>query len=322
MAPLQFAQFAALTLAALFTVNTGAQNYPSKPIRILVGTPPGGGADFVARSLAPRLSESMGVSVVVDNRAGANGVVASELLARAAPDGYTLKVNIFGDVINPSLMKLNFDFLKDFAFVTQVAESQNILAAHPSFPAKGVRDLLALSKKNPGAISFGTQGIGSSGHLSGELFQYMTGVKWVHVPYKGGALALVDLMAGQISISFGNIPTMIQQVRAGKLRALAVTGAKRTAAAPDIPTVGESGVPGFAVSNWFGISATGRTPHDILQRLNSEIARAMKLPEVRTAFQNAGADPVETTIEQYNAFIQTEYAKWSKVIKAAGIKGE
>ena len=310
-----------MTWLVMASMAANAQPFPSKPIRILVGTPPGGGADFVARTLAPRMSESMGVTVVVDNRPGANGVVASEVLARAVPDGYTLKVNIIGDVINPSLMKLNFE-LKDFAFISQVAESQNMLVAHPSFPAKNARELLVQSKKNPGAISYGSQGIGSSGHLSGELFQYMTGVKWVHVPYKGGALALVDLMAGQISISFGNIPTVIQQVHAKKLRALAMTGAKRSAAAPEIPTVAESAVPGFAVSNWFGIAATAKTPLEVQQRLNSEVTRAMKLPEVRTAFLSSGADPVETTLEQYQTFVQAEFAKWAKVIKAAGIKGE
>ncbi len=305
-----------------FCTAAHAQSYSSKSIRFLVGAPPGGGADFVARNLGPKLSESMGQSIVIENRPGANGVVASELLARAAPDGYTIKVMTTGDAINPSLMKLTFDFQKDFAFITRVAESQNILVAHPSFPAKGARDLIALSKKNPAAISYGSQGIGSSGHFSGELFQFMTGVKWVHVPYKGGALALIDLVGGQISISFGNIPTVIQQVRSGRLRALAMTGVKRSDAAPDIPTVAESGVPGFEVSNWFGVSAPARTPPEILLRLHGEIARALKLQDVRAGFLKSGADPSETTMEQYNAFIQNEFAKWAKVIKAAGIKGE
>ena len=307
---------------AILSGDVHAQNYPSKAIRFLVGAPPGGGADFVGRNLGPKLSESMGQSVVVENRPGANGVVASELLARAAPDGYTIKVNTTGDAINPSLMKLTFEFPRDFAFITRVAESQNMLVAHPSFPAHGAKALIALSKKNPGAITYGSQGIGSSGHLSGELFQFMTGVKWVHVPYKGGALALIDLVGGQISISFGNIPTVIQQVRAGRLRAIAMTGAKRSAAAPDIPTVAESGVPGFEVSNWFGVAAPAKTPPEILVRLHSEIARALKLADVRAGFLNSGADPSETTIEQYNAFIQSEFTKWAKVIKAAGIKGE
>lgn len=299
-----------------------AQTFPSKPIRLLVGAPPGGGADFIARGLSPKLTESLGQSVLVENRPGANGVVASEVLVRAAPDGYTIKVNTTGDAINPSLMKLNFDVLKDFAFITLVAESQNLLVAHPSFPATHIKALIALSRKNPGAISYGSQGIGASGHLSGELFQLMTGVKWVHIPYKGGALALIDLLSGQISISFGNIPTVIQHVRTGKLRALAVTGAKRSGAVPDIPTVAESGVPGFEVSNWFGVSAPAKTPPEIVARLHTEIARALKAPDLRAALSNGGAEPSSTTTEQYAAFFRNEYAKWGKVIKVAGIKGE
>jgi tripartite-type tricarboxylate transporter receptor subunit TctC len=299
-----------------------AQNFPSKSIRFLVGASPGGGADFVARTLSPKLTENLGQPVVVENRPGANGVVASELLARAAPDGYTIKVNTTGDTINPSLMKLSFDFPKDFAFITLVAESQNVLVAHPSFPSTGVKALIAFSRKRPGAITYGSQGIGSSGHLSGELFQFMTGVKWVHIPYKGGAPALIDLVGGQISLSFGNIPTVIQHVRGGKLRALAMTGATRSVAAPDIPTVAESGVPGFEVSNWFGVSAPARTPPEIVARLHTEIARALKSPDVRAGLINAGADPSDITTEQYTAFVQNEFGKWSKVIKAAGIKGE
>lgn len=299
-----------------------AQGFPSKTIRFLVGAPPGGGADFVARALGPKFSESMGQSVVIENRPGANGAVASDVLAHAVPDGYTIKVNTTGDTINPSLMKLSFDFPKDFAFISLVAESQNMLVAHPSFPATGAKALIAFSRKRPGEITYGSQGIGSSGHLSGELFQFMTGVKWVHIPYKGGALALIDLVGGQITLSFGNIPTVIQHVRGGKLRALAVTGAKRTGAAPDIPTVAESGVPGFEVSNWFGVSAPAKTPNEILVRYNAEIARALKMPDVRAGLVKSGAEPSETTIEQYNAFIQSEFTKWSKVIKAAGIKGE
>ena len=315
---------AAFVCAACMTVASTAtpQQYPTKPIRFLVGAPPGGGADFIARALSPKLTESLGQTVVIENRPGANGVVASELLARAAPDGYTIKVNTTGDTINPSLMKLTFDVLKDFAYVTLVAESQNLLVCHPSFPASNVKSLIAISKKNPGGITYGSQGIGASGHLSGELFQYMTGTKWVHVPYKGGALALADLLAGQISISFGNIPTVIQHVRSGRLRAIAVTGAKRTPAAPDIPTVAESGIPGYEVSNWFGVSAPARTPPEIVSRLHDSIARALKMPDVRAALSNGGAEPAATTADEYAAFFRNEYTKWSKVIKAAGIKGE
>jgi tripartite-type tricarboxylate transporter receptor subunit TctC len=315
---LALAVCAAFLLASL----THAQSFPSRPIRLLVGSPPGGGADFIARALSQKLSDGLGQPLVVENRPGANGAIASELLARTTPDGHTLMVNIIGHAINPSVMKLNFDSINDFAFISQVAASQNLLVAHPSFPATNVKALIALSKANPGAITYGSQGVGASGHLSGELFQLMTGVKWVHIPYKGGAPAMSDLMAGHITLSFANIPTVIQQVRAGKLRAIAVTGAQRTAAAPETPTVAESGVPGFEVSNWFGVCAPAKTPAAIVDRVYAEIARALKAPEVRAALNNAGAEPVGSTPEQYTAFIRNETAKWAKVIKAAGIKGE
>jgi tripartite-type tricarboxylate transporter receptor subunit TctC len=302
--------------------SAAAQSFPAKPIRILVGTPPGGGADFLARGLAPKLTEGLGQSIIVENRPGANGAVASEVLAHAAPDGHTLKINVFGDAVNPSLMKLNFDFLKDFSYVALAGESQNILASHPSLPATNVKDLIALSKTKPGGVTYGSQGIGASGHLSGELFQHMTGVKWVHVPYKGGAPALIDLLAGNITISFANIPTAIEHVRSKRLRALAVTGGKRTPAAPDIPTVAESGVAGYEVSNWFGLSAPAKTPPEIVARLNTEIVRAVKTPDLSAALRKGGTEPSTLTPAQYTAFIQSEYAKWAKVIKAAGIKAE
>ena len=313
---------ATATLLSGLAGSAAAQSFPAKPIRILVGTPPGGGADFLARGLAPKLTEGLGQSIIVENRPGANGAVASEVLAHAAPDGHTLKINVFGDAVNPSLMKLNFDFLKDFSYVALAGESQNILASHPSLPATNVKDLIALSKTKPGGVTYGSQGIGASGHLSGELFQHMTGVKWVHVPYKGGAPALIDLLAGNITISFANIPTAIEHVRSKRLRALAVTGGKRTPAAPDIPTVAESGVAGYEVSNWFGLSAPAKTPPEIVARLNTEIVRAVKTPDLSAALRKGGTEPSTLTPAQYTAFIQSEYAKWAKVIKAAGIKAE
>jgi len=312
----------AWALALYLPAEAGAQSYPSRPIRILVGTPPGGGADFLARSLQPKLAESLGQPIVVENRPGANGALASDVLAHAAPDGHTLKINVFGDAVNPLLMKLNFDALKDFSYVALAGESQNILASHPSFPATGVKGLIDISKARPDGVTYGSQGIGASGHLSGELFQYMTGVKWVHVPYKGGAPALIDLMSGNITISFANIPTAIGHVRSKRLRALAVTGAKRTPAAPDIPTVAESGVPGFQVSNWFGLAAPAKTPAEIITRLNTEIVRAINSPDLSAALRKGGTEPATLGPAQYTAFIQNEYNKWAKVIKAAGIKGE
>ena len=297
--------------------------YPAKPIRFLVGFPPGGTNDIVARVLSPKLTEYLGQSVVIENRGGANASIAAELGARAAPDGYTIMLVAPGHATNPWLIKLNFDSIRDFAFITQAAESQNLLVVHPSFPPKSVKELIAISKKHPpGAINYGSSGTGTTVHLSAELFQFMTGVKWTHIPYKGGGPAVVDLLAGQHVIYFGNVPTVITHARAGKLRALAVTGPKRTPAAPDIPTVAETGVPGYAVTTAYGVAAPARTPRPILDRLHAELMRALKSPDVVERLKALGADPVGTTPEQYTAFVQEEIAKWGKVIKAAGIKGE
>ena len=296
--------------------------YPVKPIRFIVGFPPGGTNDIVARLVAPKLSEGLGQQVVVENRGGANTAIASEMFVRMAPDGYTIMMNAPGHATNPALLKLNFDSINDFAFVTLLAESQNLLVVHPSLPVHSVKALIALSKKRPGEINYGSSGIGATPHLSGELFQYMTGVKWVHIPYRGGGPGAIALMAGEVSLYFGNLPTVFRQARDGKLRAIATTGLKRTPAAPDIPTVAESGVPGYEVTTFYGMSAPARTPRAIVDRLNSETVRALNSPEVRERLQGLGADPVGNTPEQYTAFMQSEIAKWDKVIKAAGIKGE
>lgn len=296
--------------------------YPAKPIRFLVGFPPGGTNDIVARVLAPRLSENLGQQVVIENRGGANAAIATELGARAAPDGYTILMNPPGHATNPALMKLSFDPLNDFAFVTLLAESQNLLVVHPSLPVHSVKALIALSKKRPGEINYGSSGVGATPHLSGELFKYMTGVKWVHIPYKGGGPGLIALLSGEVSLYFGNVPTVIRQARDGKLRALATTGPKRTPAAPDIPTVAESGVPGYEVTTFYGMSAPARTPRAIIDRLNSETVRALNSPEVRERLQGLGADPIGNTPEQYTAFMKNEIAKWDRVIRAAGIKSE
>jgi tripartite-type tricarboxylate transporter receptor subunit TctC len=299
-----------------------AQAYPTKPIRFLVGFPPGGTNDIVARIVGPKLSEFLGQQVVVENRGGANTAIASELMARATPDGYTIMLNGPGHATNPSLIKLNFDPIKDFAFITLLAVSQNLLVVHPSLPAKNVKELIALSKKRPGDINYGSSGVGTTVHLSAELFQYMTGVKWVHIPYKGGGPGVVALLSGEVSLYFGNVPTVVRQARAGKLRALAVTGPKRTSAAPDIPTIAEAGVPGYEVTNFFGMSAPAKTPQPILDRLHAETVRALNAPDVREKLIGLGADPVGNSRTEYAAFIQNEIAKWAKVIKAAGIKAE
>ena len=296
--------------------------YPSKPIRFLVGFTPGGTNDIVARALAIKLTESMGQTVVVENRPGANTAIATELCARAAPDGHTILINSQGHATNPALTKLNFDPVKDFSFISLLAEAQQLVVVHPSFPPKSVRELIAFSKQRPGQINYASSGTGTTIHLSAELFQYMTGIKWVHIPYKGGAPAVVDMLAGQTSLMFGSMPTVIQFARNGKLRAIAVTGAKRAPATPDIPTVAESGVPGYEVTAWYGVSAPAKTPPAVVERLNSEMLRALKLPDVREQLKSQGADPVGSTPAQYTAFMQNEISKWAKVIAAAGIKGE
>jgi len=313
----------AVLLACISTAGAQAPGYPVKPIRFIVGFPPGGTNDIVARVLAPKLTEYLGQTVVVENRGGANTAIACELFVRTPPDGHSLMLNAPGHATNPALMKLNFDSIRDFSFITIAAESQNLLVVHPSFPPKSVKELIAFSKKHaPGSINYGSSGTGTTVHLSAELFQHMTGVKWLHIPYKGGGPAVIDLLAGQHVIYFGNVPTVILHARAGKLRALATTGPKRTPVAPEIPTVAESGVPGYEVTTFYGVSAPARTPRPIIERLHSEIVRALNSPDVRERLQGLGADPVGNTPEQYTAFMQNEIAKWTKVIHAAGIKGE
>jgi len=299
-----------------------AQNYPAKPVRFIVGFPPGGTNDIVARALGQKLTEQTGQQFIIDNRGGANTAIASELFVRTPPDGYTIMLNAPGHATNPALIKLPFDSIKDFAFITCAAESMNLVVLHPSFPPRNVKELIAISKQRPGQINYGSSGIGTTVHLSAELFQYMTGVKWVHIPYKGAGPAVIELLAGHHVLYFGNVPSVINHARSGKLRAIAVTGAKRSTAAPDVPTVSESGIPGFLVTTWYGVSAPAKTPRPIIDKLHSEIVRALNSQDLKTRLSNDGADPVGNTPEQYTAFVESEIAKWTKVIKAAGIKAE
>jgi len=316
----------ALSITAFLVVALPAAAqapYPSKPIRFIVGFPPGGTNDIVARVLAPKLGEFLGQTVVVDNRGGANTAIACEIFVRTPPDGHTLMLNAPGHATNPAMQKLNFDSIRDFAFITIAAESQNLVVVHPSFPPRTIKELIAFSKKQPpGSINYGSSGTGTTVHLSAELFQFMTGVKWLHIPYKGAGPAVIELLAGQHVIYFGNVPSVILHARSGKLRALAVTGPKRTPAAPDIPTVAETGLPGYEVTTFYGVSAPAKTPRPIIDRLHSEILKVLNSPDIRDRLKDLGADPVGNTPEQYTAFMQNEIAKWTKVIRAAGIKGE
>ena len=313
---------AAAALLVIAASGAAAQSYPVKPIRFYVGFAAGGSNDVVARALAIKLSEFIGQPVVVENRAGANTSIATELVSRAAPDGYTILLNAPGHATNAALMKLNFDPVRDFTFISKASEAQNLVVTHPSFPPRTIKELIAFSKTRPNTINFASSGTGTTVHLSAELFQFMTGVKWVHVPYRGGGPAAIELIAGQTSIMFANMPTAIDYARNGRLRALAVTGAQRAPAAPDLPTVAESGVPGFEVTTWTGVSAPAKTPRAIVDKLNADINRALKSPDLHVQLTSQGADPVGTTPEQYAAFVLEEIVKWGKVIKAAGIKGD
>lgn len=311
-----------LMTLAVFPVTAEAQtDYPNRPIRFLVGFPPGGSNNIVARAIAPKLSELLGQQVVVDNRGGANTSIATALAAQSAPDGYTILMNAPGHTTNPWLIKnLSYDSIKDFEFITQLGRASNLLATHPSFPPRSVKELIAYSKANPGKVNFGSSGTGTSVHLSAELFRYMTGLDWVHVPYKGGGPGLVALLAGEVSLYFGNAPTVIRHVRAGKLNGLATTGPQRSPAAPDIPTVAESGVPGYEALTFWGLSAPAGTPQPILDRLYKETMNSLKDPQVRKLLENLGAEVLGTSPKEYAAFIRSEIEKWGKVIKAAGLE--
>jgi tripartite-type tricarboxylate transporter receptor subunit TctC len=313
---------ALVTASLAWPVIAGAQNYPSKPIRFLVGFAPGGTTDILARGLAQKMSESMGVPVVVENRPGANTAIATELVARAAPDGHTILLNSQGHATNATLLKLSFDPIADFSFITLAAETQNLLVTHPSFPPRTIRELIAFSKKHPGEINYASSGSGTTVHLAAELFQLMTGTRWVHIPYKGGAPAMTGMLAGQTSLMFGSMLTVIGHARAGKLRAIAVTGEKRIPSAPEIPTIAESGVPGYNVTAWYGVSAPAKTPPAVIESLNRELVRALKSPDLAQRLVSQGVDPVGTSPAQYTQFMQNEVQKWAKVIKAANIKSE
>ncbi len=311
-----------LTACALAAPAAAQAPYPTKPIRFLIGFPPGGTNDILARALAPKLTATLGQQVVIENRAGASTAIATELTARAAPDGYTILMNAPGHATNPALKKLSFDSIHDFAFITLLAESQNLLVVHPSLPATSVTSLIAVSKQRPGEINYGSSGMGTTPHMSAELFQYMTGTKWVHIPYKGSGLGLTALLSGEISLYFANIPAVIRHVQTGKLRPLGLSGPKRTPLAPGIPTLAESGLEGFSVTSWFGVAAPARTPRPIVERLHAEIVRALHAPDLHERLKGMGADPVGNTPEEYTVFVQEEITKWGKVIRAAGIKGE
>ena len=299
-----------------------AADYPTKPIRLLVGFPPGGGIDTTARGISPKLAERLGQQIVVDNRAGATGNIATELVARAAPDGYTVLLgSIAALAVNPSLFeKLAFDPLRDLAPVTRAVDSTNILVVQPAVQARSVKELVALAKSKPGALNGGSAGVGGAGHLALELFNLSAATRITHVPYKGGAPVMLDLLAGNIHFVFATAASAIPHVKAGKIYALAVTTAKRSAMAPELPTVAEAGLPGFEANNWYGFAVPAKTPRSIINRLNQEIVATMTLPEIKDFLFRQGLEIAPSTPEEFGAYIRSETVKWAKVIKAAGIK--
>jgi tripartite-type tricarboxylate transporter receptor subunit TctC len=299
-----------------------AQAYPAKPIRFVVPYPAGGPLDTVARLLGAKVGESVGQPVVVDNKPGAGGNIGADIVAKSPADGYTILMGaVATHAINPTLYKsIPYDPVKDFAPITQVASTPNVLVVNPGVPAKDVKEFIAHAKANPGKLSFGSGSIGSAGHLAGELFKATAGVDMVHVPYKGAAPAMQDLVGGQVQLMFDNLASSLGQVKAGKVRALAVTTARRTPLAPELPTIAESGLPGFDISTWFGIFAPAGTPRPALERLHAEFVKALSAPDVREKMTNLGAEPVGNSPAEFAAYIRSEAEKYGRVIRASGAK--
>lgn len=310
------------TVAATACMSAGAQNYPVRSIRLLVGFQPGGAVDISARTLGAKLSDSIGQSVVVDNRSGAAGNIAADVVAKAAPDGYTLLM-CNTTLATPSLFdKLPFDVSKDLAPVSLVAIGPSVLVVHPSVPVKTVKELIAAARAKPDSITYGSGGTGNITHLEMVLFNHMTNTKMTHVPYKGGAPSVVGLLSGEVQALFTSIPSILPQIQAGKVRTLAVSTAKRNSALPDVPTVAEAGVPGYDAASWYGVLAPAGMPRDISTKLAREIQRIMNLPDVKSKFLADGFEPSGSTPEEFKKFMDAEVPKWSSVIKSAGIKAE
>jgi tripartite-type tricarboxylate transporter receptor subunit TctC len=297
--------------------------YPTRPVRIIVPTSVGSAADMLARTLAPPLGERLGQSVVVENRAGGATVIGTEAVARAVPDGHTLLIGLPALAINPSIhRKLPYDVFRDFAPITRATSQPNLIVVHPSLPAKSVKELIVLAKARPGELVFASSGVGAGSHLTLELFLLMTGTRMLHVPYKGPAPGLVDLVSGRVSVMSPSTVAALPHVRSGRLRALGVTTPRRAVGLPDIPTVAEAGVPGYESVSWFGLVAPAGTPKDVISRLHQEAATILRTPDIRERLARDGTEVVAGTPEEFGAYIRAEIVKWAKVVKAAGIKPE
>ena len=315
-----------LVLASLMALPAGAAiaqgNYPSKPIRLIVPYPPGGAADATARILWPRIGDVFGQQIVIDNRGGASGIIGADIVAKSAPDGYTLLHDASAFTVNPALRKLPFDPLKDLMAVAMLMRTPNMLVVHPSVPVTTTRDLIDLAKSQPGRITYASSGFGSAPHMAGELFQYVTKVRMSHVPYKGGGLAYVDLLGGHVQLFFGSIASALPHVQGNKLKGIALTAAKRSASAPQIPTMAESGVQGVEVYEWNGLYVPANTVPAIVTRLNTEVNRILNNGDVQQRFFQLGAEAVPMSPADLSAYVRGEIARWSKTVKETGIKGE
>ena len=313
----------ALAISFMFvTIGAHAQAYPSKPIKLVVPFPPGGPLDLAGRAIGQHLSEAWGQPVVVENKPGAGGNIGADMVAKSAPDGYTIVMGALSThAVNPHLFaKMPYDALKDFAPVTLVAQTPNVLVVNPGVGANSVKDLVALAKASPGKLSFASGSNGSAGHLAGELFKTLAAINIVHVPYKGGAPAMQDLLGGQVQFMFDNLANSMAQLKAGKLKAFAVTTAKRSSLAPDLPTMAEAGVPGFDISTWYGIMAPAGTPPDVVRKLNAEIVKFLASDDMKEKLKAQGAEPAPMSPEQFDAFIRAEHAKYAKIVKDSGAK--
>lgn len=310
-------------LASAMSTALAQPNYPTRPIRIIVPTSPPGGADIVARSIAPGLSERLGQQVIVDNRAGASTMLGGELAAKAPPDGYTLVMGISTLAINPATFKhVPYDALRDFVPITHAAIQPLLLAAHPSMPVKTVKELVALAKARPGDVIYSSPGFGTNPQMGMELFLFMSGTRMLHVPYRGGGESIFAVVSGHVAVTVASMLGTMPQVRSGRLRALGVTSAKRVPAAPDIPTIAEAGVPGYESLQWYGLLAPAGTAKEIVARLNKEAVAVLRTPDILARLAADGAEVVASTPEEFGAYIRAETEKWARVTKAAGIKPE
>lgn len=311
----------AILVACALAAPALAQAWPERIVRIVAPFSPGGGTDIVGRLLAQKLSSQMKAKFVVENRPGAAATIGATFVARAAPDGYTLLISAPEMSIHPSMRsKLPYDPFKDFALISQLTSGQFMLACHPSVPVRTVTELIALAKARPGRLDYGSSGTGGINHLSGQLLQLMAGFRWVHVPFKGSGASVVGLMIGEIDFVFGSTASLVGPASSGRVRAIAVTGPKRFAEFPDVPTVAESGVPGFNVTGWYGLYAPAGTSSDIVRRLNAEAKRALNSPDVKAKLAKTGNEPVASSPEEFAAFLRAETAKWAKVIKDSGLE--